>query len=142
MLGGPARGSFKVTYDVHDDILRLEYIGRMTSDLTLVAADATFTIPGIGAGTRVLAVYLKAEIDEIDLAALIAYQAYKADKGYPNLPAATVVADIPGHLAMAALWAATKPGGRDGGAGVFTDEASARAWLLAGRCSRTGEDAS
>ena len=133
MLGGPNPGGFRVAYDDRDDILRLEYTGHVTLDLMLAAADAAFTTPGIGAGTHLLALHLDTGLDEIDLAALKAYQAHKAAKGYPILPTAAVIADNPGHRAIAALWAATKPGGRHGKARVFTDEASARAWLRAGR---------
>ncbi len=130
MPGGPTRGSFHVAYDDRDNVLRLEYRGHVTLELMLAAADAVFTTPGIGAGTRLLALHLDTSLDEIDLAALRAYQAHKAAMGYPSLPTAAVIADIPGHLAMAALWAATKPGGRNGKAAIFTDEAGARAWLL------------
>lgn len=132
-MSDPAAGSFTVEYDPDDDILRLEYIGRMTRDQILAAADATFALPGIGDRTGLLAVYLHAGIDEIDIEALNAYQAHKVARGHPNLPAAAVMLDIPSHLAMAELWAATKPGGKASGAGVFTDEAAARAWLLASR---------
>jgi len=128
-----ADGSFAVAYDPGTDILRLEYVGRMTLALILAAADATFRRLEIGPGTRLLAVYLDAEFDEIDLEALTAFQQYKAANGYANLPAAVVIDDIPGHLAMAELWAATKPGGKDAGAEVFTDEGAARAWLQSGR---------
>lgn len=131
-MRGPIHGSFQVDYDEAADLLRLEYLGRMTRELTLAAADATFTTPGITARTCVLAVYVDADIDEIGIDALADYQAHKAEKGYLNLPAAAVVADRPSHVAMARLWAATKPGG-EAGAGVFTNEAAARAWLLSRR---------
>lgn len=132
-MRGPIQGSFQVDYDAADDLLRLEYVGRMTRELIVAAADATFTTPGITDRTCVLAVFVDADIDEIDLEALAFFQAHKTDKGYPNLPAAAVVADRPSHLAMARLWVATKPGGESGSAWVFTNEAAARAWLLSGR---------
>ena len=92
MLGGPNPGGFRVAYDDRDDILRLEYTGHVTLDLMLAAADAAFTTPGIGAGTHLLALHLDTGLDEIDLAALKAYQAHKAAKGYPILPTAAVIA--------------------------------------------------
>lgn len=130
-MSDPGQGSFEVAYDPGRDLLRLEYIGRMTEALILAAADAVFAVPGITRRTGILAVYLHADIDGIDLAAVTAYHDHKAAKGYPDLPAAAVLADRPSHKAMGELWVATKPGGKASGA-VFTNESDALAWL-AGR---------
>lgn len=129
-MSEPGTGSFRVAYDPERDILRLEYVGRMTRDLILAAADAAFTVPGITERTGMLAVFADAEIDQIDLEALQAFQAYKAAKGYLNLRSAAVLSDKPSDRLMAELWAVTKPGGRAGGAEIFTDEQAAIGWLL------------
>lgn len=131
-MSGRGEGSFEVTFDAERNLLRLEYVGRMTLPLILAGADATYSTPGITAETRILGVYLHADIDEIDLETLTRFQAYKKARGYPNLVAAAVLADRPSHRAMGELWAATKPDGK-AGAAVFTNESDALAWLARGQ---------
>lgn len=123
-------GCFRHDYDAGRDLLRLEYGGRLTGALLVREMAARFRIPGVTARTRILAVCIRAEIDEVDLRTLTGYQRAKQAGGYPDLRTALVVLDSPGHLALAELWAATKPGGKGTGAAVFVNESSALEWLL------------
>lgn len=123
-------GSFRHDYDAGRDLLRLEYSGRLTGALLVREMAARFRIPGVTARTRILATCVRAEIDEVDLGTLTGYQRAKQSGGYPDLRTALVVPDRPGHVALAELWAATKPGGKGMGAAVFVNESSALEWLL------------
>jgi hypothetical protein len=123
-------GDFRHDYEPGRDLLRLEYLGHVTGALLLREMDARFRIPGVTRRTLFLAVCVHAEIDEVDLATLTAYQDAKRDRGYPDLRTAMVVPDRPDYLALAELWAATKPGGKGTGAGIFVNESSALEWLL------------
>lgn len=123
-------GQFRHDYEPERDLLRLEYLGRLTGALMRTEMAARFAIPGVTARTLFLAVCSFAEIDEITIETLTAYQAAKLEAGYPDLRTALVVSPDSGTLALAELWAATKPSGRGTGAAVFSNESSAREWLL------------
>lgn len=133
MLRDRPDGDFRHRYDAGRDLLRLEYLGRVTGGLLTREMAARFRIPGVTGHTRFLAVCVHAEIDEVDLATLTAYQAAKRTGGYPDLRTAMVVPDRADYLALAELWAATKPGGKGTGAAVFVNESSALEWLLSHR---------
>ncbi len=123
-------GGFTHAYEAEHDLLRLEFNGRLDACLLRREMAARYQLPEVNPNTRLLTVCTRASIDEIDLAVLIAHHAAKREAGHPDLRTAMVVADTPGHLALAELWAATKPGGKPDGAGVFSNESQARAWLL------------
>lgn len=124
-------GGFRHDLDRRHGLLRIEYRGRLTLAVILEEMAARFALPGVGRDTLLLADCSHAEIDEITLEALAEYQAAKLAAGHPDLRTAMVVPDRAGSLALAELWAATKPSGRGTGARVFTNESAAREWLLA-----------
>ena len=123
-------GRFTHFYDGDDDLLRVEFDGRLDGALLRRELEARHRLPGVNPNTRVLAVCTRAAIDEVDFAVLVTHHAGKGEAGHPDLRTALVMSEAPGHLALAELWAATKPGGKPHGAGVFSNERDARAWLL------------
>lgn len=132
MLTDRPDGDFQHAYDAGRDLLRLEYRGRMTAKLMVREMAARFRIPGVNPRTLLLAVCTHTEVDEVDLGVLLGFQQAKVASGYPDLRTALVVFDSGGSLALAELWAATKPGGKGTGAGIFVNESSALEWLLSG----------
>jgi|OM-RGC.v1.024682962 hypothetical protein len=131
-VSDPGQGRFEVEYTPTDDLLRLQFGGRLTLDLMNRGQDTANGLTAVTAQTRVLIVCVDVELDEIDIHTLTDHQAYKASKRYPTHRTALVVGDKPGHRALAELWAVTRDGGKAGGAGVFSNEVSATEWLLSG----------
>ena len=125
-----AAGDFRIDHDPDLDLLRVEYVGRITPALMRRHMADCFAVPGVGPGTRLLVVCTLATLDALDLDSLLDFQADNRSRGYLALRAAVVVPDRPGDLALAELWAATRHGGKSAGARVFTRESDAREWLL------------
>ncbi len=99
------------------------------------AVDAGFAHRGVSTATMVVIDTTRAAVHEVDVAWFRDYQTYRVSRGYPSQTTALVVSRDEGHQMLGQLWSAMRAVTNPNAPGVFTDEATAVAWLLERRAA-------